>query len=85
MLVISRRLRAADLFNQGVKLINQVHDSIILDVPNHLIDKVAEIIINVFRSIPELVSNYFDYDWIVPMDGEIKVGYNWSNMTKLKI
>lgn len=85
MVVIFRRLRKGGYFEKGVKFINQVHDSIILDVPNYLIEEVASICLNVFRSIPELVSNYFDYEWCVPMDGEAKVGYDWSNMTKLKI
>jgi len=85
MVVIFRRLRKGGYFEKGVKFINQVHDSIILDVPNYLIEEVASICLNVFRSIPELVSSYFDYEWITPMDGECKAGYNWSNMTKLKI
>lgn len=85
MLVIFRRLRDEGYFEKGVKLINQVHDSIILDVPNIYIDKVAEVCYNVFTSIPDLVRHYFQYDWIVPMTGEIKVGNNWSDMEKLKL
>ena len=48
MLVVYRRLRSAGMFDKGVKLINQVHDSLILDVPNHLIDFVGDLVINVF-------------------------------------
>jgi DNA polymerase-1 len=83
MVVIFRRLRKGGYFEKGVKYINQVHDSIILDVPNYLVDKVGFLCYNVFTSIPELVKGYFDYEWCVPMSGEIKVGNDWSNMTKL--
>ena len=84
MLVIYRRLRSAGMFEKGVKLINQVHDSIILDAPNKYVDFCGDLVINVFRSIPELASRYFDYEWVVPMDGEIKVGNDWAKMSKLK-
>jgi len=85
MVVIYRRLKREGLLDKGVKLINQVHDSIILDAPNKYIDITGELCYNVFNSIPELVSKYFNYEWVVPMDGEIKVGNNWSDMTKLKL
>ena len=85
MLVIFRRLRDREYFTQGVKLINQVHDSLILDMPEKLIEEVAQICINVFREIPKLVYNYWGYEWVTPMNGECKFGTNWSEMEKLKL
>lgn len=85
MLVAHRRLAKGGYFEKGVKFINQVHDSIILDAPDELCEEVAKIIIGIFRDIPKLVYNYWGYNWITPMDGESKIGYTWSDMKKLKI
>ena len=85
MVVIFRRLRDRDYFNQGVKFINQVHDSIILDMPEKLIEEVATICIEVFREIPKLVYQYWGYNWITPMSGEAKAGINWAEVVKLNI
>jgi DNA polymerase I-like protein with 3'-5' exonuclease and polymerase domains len=97
MIVIFRRLKAAGYFETpnlvgtgapkraGVKFINQVHDSIILDMPERLIEEVATICIEVFREIPKLVYNYWGYNWITPMNGEAKAGINWAEMIRLKI
>lgn len=85
MLVIFRRLESKGYFEKGVKFINQVHDSIILDSPNKYVEEVADLAINVFREIPKLVKHYWNYDWIVPMNGEAKIGTNWGEMEKLKI
>lgn len=65
-----------------VKIINQVHDSIVLDVSKKYVDDIATQCYNVFRRIPDLVKEYWNYDWIVPMDGEVKIGTNWGEMTK---
>lgn len=85
MMVIYRRLKAKGYFEQGIKLINQVHDSLILDSPNPLCEEVATLCIEVFREIPKLVKGYWGYDWITPMNGEAKVGDNWNDMRKLSI
>jgi len=86
MVVIFRRLRAQGYFETpSVKFINQVHDSIILDMPERLIEEVATICIGVFREIPALVQNYWGYNWITPMNGEAKAGLTWDKMEKLKI
>jgi DNA polymerase-1 len=85
MLVAYRRLGKLGYFERGVKFINQVHDSIILDAPDELCEEVARHIIGVFRDIPKLVYNYWGYKWIVSMDGEAKIGHTWSDMKKLKI
>ena len=85
MIVIFRRLKTRGYLEQGVKFINQVHDSIILDMPEKLIEEVATICVEVFREIPKLVYGYWGYDWITPMNGETKFGLTWDKMTKLKI
>ena len=84
MVVAFRRLRRSGYFDKGVKFINQVHDSIILDSPNHLCEEVGKIIFDVFAEIPQLVKQYWGYDWATPMAGEVAIGPNWKEMTKIK-
>ena len=67
------------------KIINQVHDSIVIDCPDKYVEDVAHYAIHTFRRIPELVKSYWGYDWIVPMDGECKAGHDWKDMKKIKI
>jgi len=83
MLVIYRKLKKLGYLEKGVKLVNQVHDSIILDSPNKYVEEVGNICYTVFNSIPQLVKNYWGYTWVTPMTGEIKIGNNWSDMNKL--
>lgn len=68
-----------------VKIINQVHDSIVMDCPDKYVDEVAYHAIHTFRRIPELVRSYWGYNWIVPMDGEVKAGKDWKDMIKIKV
>lgn len=83
MVQIARKLRQMELHN--VKIINQVHDSIVLDMPEKDVDTVAGICYHYFRSIPQSVLAYWNYPWRVPMDGDIKIGMNWSKMVKHKV
>lgn len=83
MIIIEKRLFKLDLL-QDVKIINQVHDSLIFDTPKKYVDVLAEQCYNVYRGMGQNISQYWNYNWQVPLNGEVKVGYNWSDMTKLK-
>lgn len=82
MVVIHRRLKKEGLHD--VKMINQVHDSIIFDAPKKDVDKTCEICITVFRELPKLIESYFGFKYNVPMDGEAKFGNNWNELVKWK-
>lgn len=81
MIVINNRLKRLGI--SDAKIINQVHDSIVFDVSKKSLDTVGSTCYNVFREIPLLVKQYWNYDWITPMNGEVKIGPNWGDMTKL--
>jgi DNA polymerase I-like protein with 3'-5' exonuclease and polymerase domains len=83
MVVIHRRLIKEGLYDY-VKIINQVHDSIILDSPTEYIDKACRLVYDVFNELPKLISNYFGFEYNVPMTGECKYGDNWNSMVKWK-
>lgn len=65
-----------------IKLINQVHDSIVLDAPDKYVSDVCEICLQAFQDIPKLVKKHYNYDWVVPMAGEATFGNDWSSKTK---
>lgn len=81
MITLSNRLKKKGFTD--AKIINQVHDSIVLDVPTRDVEAVAKECKQVFQDIPKLVKRYWGYDWVVPMDGEVKAGYNWKDMKKI--
>ena len=83
MCQVQRLIRNAGLSNE-VLIVNQVHDSIVLDLDRKHIDQVAQICYKCFRSIPSTIKAYWNYDWTTPMDGDIKIGENWSEMIKYK-
>lgn len=70
--------------SSDIKLINQVHDSIVIDCPDQYVKEVCQICIDMFRAIPNLVKKHYGYDWITPMNGECKYGPSWGEMEKYK-
>jgi len=74
-------LRKALLHTQA-KIVNTVHDSIILDSPQKYLDTVAEEWYNILRKLPAIYKQAFGYPWRVPLDGEIKIGPSWGEMRK---
>ena len=68
--------------SSDIKLINQVHDSIVLDAPDKYLSDVCETCLQAFEDIPRLVKKHYNYDWITPMQGEATYGPDWSSKTK---
>ena len=66
------------------KLISTVHDSIVADVPEYEVDKVAELFHKVFLDLPKLVTQAYGVEWNVPMLGEVSVGPNMKALTEIK-
>ena len=64
-------------------LINTVHDSIIADV--HPGDE-TYIMSNIFNegtsNVIQSLKSYYDIDFNVPLDTELKIGYNWLDMRR---
>ena len=83
MVQVFKKIKGLGL--EDVKIINQVHDSIVFDLPEKDVDITAKWCYHYFRGIPQSAKAMWNYDWVVPMDGEIKIGENWSDMTKYKV
>ena len=67
---------------QGIKLVNTVHDSIILDFDEKICDNnsIVAIVDKCFTDIPLNFKKLFGVDFNLPMRVECQVGPNWGNM-----
>lgn len=69
--------------HKKVLLLSTVHDSILIDCPKEDVDKVIEIVYNVWNDIPAEFERQFGVKFNVPMRCEIQVGPNWGDMEKI--
>jgi DNA polymerase I-like protein with 3'-5' exonuclease and polymerase domains len=63
---------------------NQVHDSIIYDVPTEEAPHVARIILDVMEEMPKHIQTYYGIDFNTRLGGEAKIGPNWKEMEEYK-
>jgi len=75
---LSNRLKDKD----GVKLINTVHDSIILDFDSKVWDNnsIVSLVNKCFTDVPTNFKKLFGVNFNLPMRVECQVGPNWGNM-----
>jgi hypothetical protein len=79
---LARRLKAA---GWPVLLVSTVHDSIVVDAPDEYVERVSNLMYQVFDDIPTNINRLFPHaNWVVKMDCEVKVGLNMKDMKKLK-
>ena len=65
-------------------LVNEVHDSRIIDCKTVLAKQIAtEVIQAVIDRFPSMFKEYFGIDWNVPMQLDAKIGPNWEEMEDL--
>jgi DNA polymerase I-like protein with 3'-5' exonuclease and polymerase domains len=82
--IINKRRKQAGLTRS--KMVMWVHDSIIWDTPEDEAERLAKINIEVFREIPAICKKAFNFDMIVPIDGEAELGpLNWGDVTQLTL
>jgi len=81
MTVIFRRYKKMHLKS---KIIAQVHDSLIWDVVEDEIEVVAQLCINVFKSLPNLIERFWGVKFNVPLTGEIEIGPDYGHLVKLE-
>ena len=80
---LANRLRGVD----GVKLINTVHDSIILDIDDKICDNIGivKLVDKCFEDVPANFERLFGVKFNLPMRVEVQVGKCWaSKYEKLK-
>jgi len=63
-----------------LKLISTVHDSIVLDVGDKLVDKAVKVVYSTFNDIPANMKKLWGIDSPIPFPCEVKVGKNLADM-----
>ncbi len=81
---VSFMRRFRDLKIPGV-LVNTVHDSIVVDIPDEYVDQVVKLFYSVFEDIPENFYRLFGVRFSVPIRCEVSIGNNMKNLTEYKI
>ena len=77
---VSLRNRLQDI--EGVKLINTVHDSIMLDYDDKVCytNSIVEIVNTCFNDIPKNFERLFGKEFNLPMRVDIQTGSSWGNL-----
>jgi len=78
--VLHNRLKKLNI--PEVKLVNTVHDSIILDAPDEHTDMLSNLILDVFEAVPKNFEKLFGVPFNLPMKAEVEFGKDWKNMQK---
>lgn len=63
-------------------LVNTVHDSVLLDVHEDVLDKALPVIKSTLENVPQYLKDVFDYDFVLPTKVDIKYGRNWKDLTE---
>lgn len=75
-----RRLKASGI---PALLVSTVHDSIVVDTPSMYVELVAKLFYEVFDDLIANIKRCFGYEWIVPLDCEVKFGMDMENTQKI--
>lgn len=75
----ARRLKAT---GWPVLLVCTVHDSIVVDAPKEYLERVANLMYQVFDDLQINIKRIFGYEWKTPMGCEVKYGDNMKDMNK---
>lgn len=67
-----------------VKLVMTVHDSVVLDVPNGLLNQTAKLAKETLESAPHYLKQIFDIDFPCKLGVGVEAGPNWQDKTELK-
>jgi len=61
-----------------------VHDSLVFDTAADEVDILADLLMSVFTNLPKYIKQYWGYDWIVPLTGEVETGDNYGKQTQIR-
>ena len=65
------------------RLINTVHDSIIIDAHPGEVDSVLKKLKKACDGITQSINQRYNIDFNVPLDYEIKKGHNWLDLKRI--
>lgn len=80
-----RKIKEVEEWDDKVKLIMTVHDSILLDTHWTVRDECAIMVKETMEKASEYLKEELGIDFDIPLKAEVKAGRNWLNMETLKI
>lgn len=72
-------------FRDKAKLINTVHDSVLLDVKLKHVREVAELCKTVLEDAPSALDDAFGIEFDLPLTVSVEVGHSWGSMKEIDI
>jgi len=84
-MVLGEVYHAVVPYHDTVKLINTVHDSILLDMQDTMVYSIGSLVKQVMEDAPDMLKRVFDIDFNLPLNVEIKVGKTWANMKVFEV
>jgi hypothetical protein len=72
--------RMRKLNYEKARLVNTVHDSIIIDCDSVHVGVLAKTMLDVFEDVPKNFQKMFGTEFNLPMKAEVQVGNNWKDM-----
>lgn len=86
LMVLARRMLWKSLFGLRKECLWSctVHDSIVWDCRNDLVDEVVGIVYDTWGKIPEEFGRVFKVEFDLPCVAEVSVGPNWGDLTEIK-
>jgi len=66
-------------------LVNTVHDSIVVDAHPDEIKLMTDILDKATRDVIDSLYNFYKIEFNVPLDTELKIGYNWLDMQEIDL
>lgn len=64
-------------------LVSTVHDSIVVDAEKKYTETIAKLFYDVFDDLIANINRCWNYEWVVPLDCEVKFGMNQKDMEKI--
>ena len=64
-------------------IINTIHDSVLIDVHPDEGDLMIRLVKEGAREVIPMMKTYYEIDFNIPLDTEVKIGYNWLEMKEV--
>jgi len=64
-------------------IINTIHDSVLIDVHPDEGDLMIRLVKEGAREVIPMMKTYYEIDFNIPLDTEVKMGYNWLEMKEV--
>jgi len=78
-ITLMNRMRAAGVTG---KLVSSVHDSMVIDAPEHEVDLLAAMAMSSINDVPKNFHRLFGTEFNLPLNAEVLIGNNLGNMQK---